>query len=152
MNPVRTIVELIRKLFGTRNERLIQQMMGDVTHINALEEGLSKLSDAELRAKTDEFKARTAQGETLEALMHEVFAVVREAAKRTLNMRHFDVQLIGGMVLDQGKIAEMRTGEGKTLVATLTAYLNALSGKGVYQDLQFSWHECRCRRFSSTAG
>ena len=132
MNPVRTIVELIRKLFGTRNERLIQQMMGDVTHINALEEGLSKLSDAELRAKTDEFKARTAQGETLEALMHEVFAVVREAAKRTLNMRHFDVQLIGGMVLDQGKIAEMRTGEGKTLVATLTAYLNALSGKGVY--------------------
>ena len=132
MNPVRTIVELIRKLFGTRNERLIQQMMRDVTHINALEEGLSKLSDAELRAKTDEFKARTAQGETLEALMHEVFAVVREAAKRTLNMRHFDVQLIGGMVLDQGKIGEMRTGEGKTLVGTLTAYLNALSGKGVY--------------------
>jgi preprotein translocase subunit SecA len=132
MNPIRTAVDLARKAFGTRNERLIKQMMRDVVRINALEEDLSKLSDAELRAKTDEFKVRIAQGETLEALMHEVFAVVREAAKRTLDMRHFDVQLIGGMVLHEGKIAEMRTGEGKTLVATLTAYLNALGGKGVH--------------------
>ena len=132
MNPIRTAVDLARKAFGTRNERLIKQMMRDVARINVLEEDLSKLSDAALRAKTDEFKARIAQGETLEALMHEVFAVVREAAIRTLDMRHFDVQLVGGMVLDQGKIAEMRTGEGKTLVATLTAYLNALSGKGVH--------------------
>jgi preprotein translocase subunit SecA len=132
MNPIRTAVDLARKAFGTRNERLIKQMMREVARINALEEDLSKLSDAELRAKTDEFKARVAQGETLEGLMHEVFAVVREAAKRSLEMRHFDVQLIGGMVLHQGKIAEMRTGEGKTLVATLTAYLNALSGKGVH--------------------
>jgi preprotein translocase subunit SecA len=126
------IVNLAKKVFGTRNERLIRGMMRDVVHINELEPAVSKLTDAELRAKTDEFKARLGEGQDLEALLHEAFAVVREAAKRTLDMRHFDVQLIGGMVLHEGKIAEMRTGEGKTLVATLTAYLNALPGKGVH--------------------
>ncbi|MDX1488143.1 MAG: hypothetical protein R3268_08090, partial [Acidiferrobacterales bacterium] len=126
------IVTLAKKVFGTRNERLIRRMMQDVARINEFEPALSTLSDSELRAKTDEFKARLAQGEELKALLHEAFAVVREAARRTLDMRHFDVQLIGGMVLHEGKIAEMRTGEGKTLVATLTAYLNALTGKGVH--------------------
>jgi preprotein translocase subunit SecA len=126
------IAALARKIFGTRNERLIKQMMRDVERINALEPEVAKLSDAQLRTKTDEFKARVGQGETLEALLYEVFAVVRETAKRTLSMRHFDVQLVGGTVLHNGKIAEMRTGEGKTLVATLTAYLNALTGKGVH--------------------
>ena len=126
------IVTLAKKVFGTRNERLIRRMMQDVARINALEPAMLKLSDGDLRAKTDEFKARLAQGEGLEALLHGAFAVVREAARRTLDMRHFDVQLIGGMVLHEGKIAEMRTGEGKTLVATLTAYLNALAGKGVH--------------------
>ena len=126
------IVNLAKKVFGTRNERLIRGMMRDVARINELEPAVSKLTDAELRAKTDEFKARLGEGQDLEALLHEVFAVVREAAKRTLNMRHFDVQLIGGIVLHEGKIAEMRTGEGKTLVATLTAYLNALPGNGVH--------------------
>jgi preprotein translocase subunit SecA len=126
------IVNLAKKVFGTRNERLIRGMMRDVAHINELEPVVSKLTDAELRAKTEAFKARLGGGEELEALLHEAFAVVREAAKRTLDMRHFDVQLIGGMVLHEGKIAEMRTGEGKTLVATLTAYLNALPGNGVH--------------------
>jgi preprotein translocase subunit SecA len=126
------IVNLAKKVFGTRNERLIRGMLRDVAHINELEPAVSKLTDAELRAKTDEFKARLGEGQDLEALLHEAFAVVRETAKRTLDMRHFDVQLIGGMVLHEGKIAEMRTGEGKTLVATLTAYLNALPGNGVH--------------------
>jgi preprotein translocase subunit SecA len=126
------IVNLAKKVFGTRNERLIRGMLRDVSHINELEPAVSKLTDAELRAKTDEFKARLGEGQDLEALLHEAFAVVRETAKRTLDMRHFDVQLIGGMVLHEGKIAEMRTGEGKTLVATLTAYLNALPGNGVH--------------------
>ena len=126
------IVTLAKKVFGTRNERLIKHMVQDVARINELEPVLTTLSDSELRAKTDELKTRLAQGEELDALLHEAFAVVREAARRTLDMRHFDVQLIGGMVLHQGKIAEMRTGEGKTLVATLTAYLNALTGKGVH--------------------
>ena len=123
---------LLKKVFGSRNDRLIKQYSAVVRQINALEAGISALSDEALRAKTDEFKARVAQGETLDALLPEAFAVVREAGKRVLNMRHFDVQLIGGMVLHNGKIAEMRTGEGKTLVATLPAYLNALSGKGVH--------------------
>ena len=123
---------LLKKVFGSRNDRLIKQYSAVVRQINALEAGVSALSDEALRAKTDEFKARVAQGETLDALLPEAFAVVREAGKRVLNMRHFDVQLIGGMVLHNGKIAEMRTGEGKTLVATLPAYLNALTGKGVH--------------------
>ena len=123
---------LLKKVFGSRNDRLIKQYSAVVRQINALEAGISALSDEALRAKTDEFRARVAQGETLDALLPEAFAVVREAGKRVLNMRHFDVQLIGGMVLHNGKIAEMRTGEGKTLVATLPAYLNALSGKGVH--------------------
>ena len=123
---------LLKKIFGSRNDRLIRQYSAAVRQINALEAGVSALSDEALRAKTDEFKARVAAGETLDALLPEAFAVVREAGKRALGMRHFDVQLIGGMVLHHGKIAEMRTGEGKTLVATLPAYLNALTGNGVH--------------------
>ena len=123
---------LLKKIFGSRNDRLIKRYQHTVQAINALEPKIEALSDAELRAKTDEFKQRLAKGETLDDLLPEAFAVVREAGKRTLNMRHFDVQLIGGMVLHYGKIAEMRTGEGKTLVATLPAYLNALAGTGVH--------------------
>ncbi|MDP3482740.1 MAG: preprotein translocase subunit SecA, partial [Sulfuricella sp.] len=126
------ISRLVRKIFGSRNDRLIKQYTQSVLAINALEPKISPLSDAELRAKTDEFRQRYQNGESLDALLPEAFAVVREAGKRVLEMRHFDVQLIGGMVLHYGKIAEMRTGEGKTLVATLPAYLNALSGKGVH--------------------
>ncbi|MCW5587980.1 MAG: preprotein translocase subunit SecA, partial [Chromatiales bacterium] len=122
----------LTRLFGSRNERLIKQLGKSVQRINALEDGLKALSDADLRAKTGEYKARIAKGETLDALLPEAFATVREAARRTLGLRHYDVQMIGGMVLHQGKIAEMRTGEGKTLVATLPVYLNALSGKGVH--------------------
>ncbi|SDH80071.1 preprotein translocase subunit SecA [Propionivibrio dicarboxylicus] len=123
---------LLKKIFGSRNDRLIRQYSAVVRQINALEAGMTALSDEALRAKTDEFKARIANGESLDALLPEAFAVVREAGKRVLGMRHFDMQLIGGMVLHDGKIAEMRTGEGKTLVATLPAYLNALTGKGVH--------------------
>ena len=126
------ISRLVRKIFGSRNDRLIKQYTQTVLAINALEPKTSPLSDAELRAKTDEFRQRYQNGESLDALLPEAFAVVREAGKRVLEMRHFDMQLIGGMVLHYGKIAEMRTGEGKTLVATLPAYLNALSGKGVH--------------------
>ncbi|MBZ0096082.1 MAG: preprotein translocase subunit SecA, partial [Sulfuricella sp.] len=126
------ISRLVRKIFGSRNDRLIKQYTQTVLAINALEPKISPLSDAELRAKTDEFRQRYQNGESLDALLPEAFAVVREAGKRVLEMRHFDMQLIGGMVLHYGKIAEMRTGEGKTLVATLPAYLNALSGKGVH--------------------
>ncbi|HNI74102.1 MAG TPA: hypothetical protein PLX65_11370, partial [Accumulibacter sp.] len=123
---------LLKKIFGSRNDRLIKQYSQVVRKINALEASISALSDEALRGKTAEFKTRVANGETLDALLPEAFAVVREASKRTLGMRHFDVQLIGGMVLHDGKIAEMRTGEGKTLVATLPSYLNALSGNGVH--------------------
>ena len=123
---------LLKKIFGSRNDRLIKQYLQVVRKINALEAGISALSDAALCDKTAAFKARVADGESLDALLPEAFAVVREAGKRTLGMRHFDVQLIGGMVLHDGKIAEMRTGEGKTLVATLASYLNALSGNGVH--------------------
>ncbi|MBL0206737.1 MAG: preprotein translocase subunit SecA [Propionivibrio sp.] len=123
---------LLKKFFGSRNDRLIKQYSAVVRQINALEAGISSLTDDELREKTTQFKARVANGEDLDAVLPEAFAVVREAGKRTLGMRHFDVQLVGGMVLHYGKIAEMRTGEGKTLVATLPAYLNALSGKGVH--------------------
>ena len=123
---------LLKKVFGSRNDRLIKQYFQTVGVINSLEPAMAALTDAELRAKTDEFKQRIANGETLDALLPEVFAVVREASKRVLGMRHFGVQLIGGMVLHNGKIAEMRTGEGKTLMATLPSYLNALAGKGVH--------------------
>ena len=122
----------LKSIFGSRNERLLKQYRKTVVQINALEPAIQQLSDEALRAKTDEFKARYQKGETLEQLLPEAFAVVREGSKRTLGMRHFDVQLIGGMVLNNGKIAEMRTGEGKTLMATLPSYLNALSGKGVH--------------------
>lgn len=123
---------LLKKLFGSKNEREVKRMLKTVTAINALEEQLLSLSDEQLKAKTDEFKARLAKGETLDQLLPEAFAVAREAGKRVMGMRHFDVQLIGGMTLHEGKIAEMRTGEGKTLVGTLAVYLNALSGKGVH--------------------
>jgi preprotein translocase subunit SecA len=126
------VATLLRKVFGSRNERLLKAMDRVVQRINTLEPTVSALSDIDLRAKTDEFRNRLSAGETLDDLLAEAFAVVREASKRTLGLRHFDVQLIGGMVLHQGKIAEMRTGEGKTLVATLPAYLNALTGKGVH--------------------
>jgi preprotein translocase subunit SecA len=123
---------LLTRIFGSRNQRLLKQYQRSVERINALEPQVSALSDEQLKAKTDEFRRRVAEGETLDQLLPEAFAVVREAAKRSLGMRHFDVQLIGGMVLHDGKIAEMRTGEGKTLTATLAVYLNALSGKGVH--------------------
>ena len=125
-------MNILKTLFGSRNDRVIRKMRKVVDRINALEPGIVALSDADLRAKTDELKNRAAKGETLDALLPEAFAIVREASRRTLDMRHFDVQLIGGMVLHEGKIAEMRTGEGKTLVATLPVYLNALTGKGVH--------------------
>ncbi len=120
------------KIFGSRNQRLLRKMSKSVEAINQLETELQNLSDEALRTKTDEFRRRSADGETAEALLVEAFAVVRETARRVLNMRHFDVQLIGGMVLNEGKIAEMRTGEGKTLVATLPAYLNAVCGQTVH--------------------
>ena len=123
---------LLKKVLGSRNDRLIKQYRQKVQAINALEAGMQQLSDDGLKAKTEEFRARHEKGETLDALLPEAFAVVREAGRRAMGMRHHDVQLIGGMVLHDGKIAEMRTGEGKTLVATLPAYLNSLSGKGVH--------------------
>ena len=123
---------LFRKFFGTRNDRLVKQYGQKVKEINALEPAMQALSDAELRAKTEEFKQRFTAGESLEKLLPEAFAVVREGSVRALGMRHFDVQLIGGMVINGGKIAEMGTGEGKTLVATLPLYLNAISGKGAH--------------------
>ncbi|MDO8465687.1 MAG: preprotein translocase subunit SecA [Gallionella sp.] len=126
------ISSVLKKIFGSRNDRLLKQYRATVQSINKLEAGIAKLSDDELRQKTDSFKQRFAGGETLDALLPEAFAVVREASVRTLGMRHYDVQLIGGMVLHYGKIAEMRTGEGKTLMATLPVYLNAIAGKGVH--------------------
>jgi len=126
------VTRLFKKLFGSRNERLVKTLLKSVAQINALESTLISLSDAALAAKTAEFRQRLDAGATLDSLLPEAFAVVREAGKRVLGMRHFDVQMVGGMVLNDGKIAEMRTGEGKTLVATLAAYLNALPGKGVH--------------------
>ena len=126
------ISKLLKSVFGSRNDRLLKQYRRTVEAINALEAGIAVLSDEALRDKTAQFKQRVQQGETLDDILPEAFAVVREGGKRALQMRHFDVQLIGGMVLHYGKIAEMRTGEGKTLMATLPAYLNALSGKGVH--------------------
>ena len=122
----------LTKIFGSRNDRLLKQYRKTVARINALEPELEKLSDEQLRAKTQEFQNRLAQGQTLDDLLVEAFAVVREASKRVMKMRHFDVQLIGAMALHNGKIAEMRTGEGKTLTGTLAVYLNALAGKGVH--------------------
>jgi len=124
--------KILTQLFGSRNDRLLKTYRRTAQQINQLEPRMEALDDAALRAKTDEFRQRLAQGETLDQLLPEAFAVVREAGKRTLKMRHFDVQLIGGIALHEGKIAEMRTGEGKTLVATLPVYLNALAGKGVH--------------------
>jgi preprotein translocase subunit SecA len=126
------LLDTIRKIVGSRNERVIKQCRKTVRAINALEPEISKLSDDDLKNKTAEFKKRIGDGETLENILPEAFAVVREASIRTLGMRHFDVQLIGGMVLHEGKIAEMKTGEGKTLVATLPVYLNALTDNGVH--------------------
>ena len=123
---------LLKKLFGSKNEREVKRMLKTVNIVNAFEEKMVALSDEQLRAKTAEFKERLAKGETLDQLLPEAFAVAREAGKRVMGMRHFDVQLIGGMTLHEGMIAEMRTGEGKTLVGTLAVYLNALSGKGVH--------------------
>src|SRR5256714_2335040 len=120
------------KVFGTANEREPKRLSPVVAETNTFEPAIQALSDTQLRDKTAEFRARLANGDTLDDLLPEAFAVVREAGKRVLNMRHFDVQLMGGMVLHRGKIAEMKTGEGKTLVATLTVYLNALTGRGVH--------------------
>ncbi len=125
-------MSFLTQIFGSRNQRLLKQYQKTVREINALEPAMERLSDAELQGKTQEFKDRVTKGETLDDLLPEAFATCREAGKRVLKMRHFDVQLIGGMVLHYGKIAEMGTGEGKTLMATLPAYLNALSGKGVH--------------------
>ena len=126
------ISDLLKKVFGSRNDRLLKQYRGVVAKVNALEPAFEQLSDEQLRGKTAEFRARLEKGETLDALLPEAFATVREAAKRVLGMRHYDVQLIGAMALHNGKISEMRTGEGKTLMATLAVYLNALPGKGVH--------------------
>jgi preprotein translocase subunit SecA len=125
-------IPFLTKIFGSRNDRLLKQYRKTVERINALEAGLESLSDDELRGKTQAFRERFAAGETLDALMPEAFAVVREGSKRVMKMRHFDVQLAGGIALHNGKIAEMRTGEGKTLTSTLPAYLNAIAGKGVH--------------------
>jgi preprotein translocase subunit SecA len=124
--------DLLKKVFGSRNDRLLKQYRAIVVRINALESKMQGLSDEELAGKTNEFRARLEKGETLDQLLPEAFAVVREAGKRTLGLRHYDVQMIGGITLHQNKIAEMRTGEGKTLMATLPVYLNALTGKGVH--------------------
>jgi len=126
------VTNLFKKIFGSRNDRLVKRLFKSVAKVTAFESELQGLSDEALRAKTAELRGRLADGATLDDLLPEAFAVVREASVRSLGMRHFDVQLIGGMVLNSGKIAEMRTGEGKTLVATLPAYLNALPGKGVH--------------------
>jgi preprotein translocase subunit SecA len=125
-------INILTKIFGSRNDRLLKQYRNVVARINAMESQYEQLTDEALRAKTQEFKDRVAAGETLDALLPEAFAVVREGSKRVMKMRHFDVQLLGGMALHHGKISEMRTGEGKTLTATLPVYLNALSGKGVH--------------------
>ncbi|MEJ2682824.1 MAG: preprotein translocase subunit SecA, partial [Candidatus Sulfobium sp.] len=122
----------MKKIMGTKNEREIHRLLPVVERINALEPSVKGLSDARLRDKTEEFRKRLGDGRTLDDILPEAFAVVREASKRVLKMRHFDVQLLGGVVLHEGTIAEMKTGEGKTLVATLPVYLNALEGRGVH--------------------
>ncbi len=122
----------ITKMFGSSDEKVIKKMQPDVDEVNELEPEFQRLSDGELRAVTVEFKRRITEGEDLDDLLPEAFAATREAAMRALGQRHYDVQLMGGMVLHEGKIAEMRTGEGKTLVSTLAAYLNSLAGVGVH--------------------
>jgi len=124
-------MQLLKKLFGS-NEREIKKLQPIVKEINSLESEISKLSDSELKNKTEDFKNRLKKGETLDDILPEAFAVTREAAKRVIGERHYDVQLLGGIVLHQGKIAEMKTGEGKTLTSTLPIYLNALEGKGAH--------------------
>src|SRR6266446_2064632 len=131
-NAPAMIDAILKKIFGPKHERDVKRMMPVVAEINALEPAIQALDDAALRGKTDELRKRLADGAEVEAVLPEAFAVCREAARRSVGMRHFDVQLIGGMVLHNGTIAEMATGEGKTLVATLPAYLNALTGKGVH--------------------
>ena len=126
---------IAKKIFGTENDRKLKKLRPLVEKINSLEPEFEKLTDDALRQKTEEFKKRLKDGETLDDLLPETFATVREAAKRTLGQRHYDVQLIGGITLHRGEIAEMRTGEGKTLVSTLAAYLNALPGEGVHLSL-----------------
>ena len=126
------LIKLLTKVFGSRNDRTLRRMRKVVDLINRMEPEIQKLTDEQLQAKTNEFRERLAKGEVLENLIPEAFAVVRESSKRVFGMRHFEVQLLGGMVLNERCIAEMRTGEGKTLTATLPAYLNALSGKGVH--------------------
>ena len=123
---------ILAKIFGTKHEREMKALRPIIAAMNELEPGMQALSDEQLAGKTQEFKQKLANGATLDDILVEAFATVREAGRRVLNMRHYDVQLIGGIVLHRGKIAEMRTGEGKTLVATLPVYLNALSGKGVH--------------------
>jgi len=120
---------ILKKFFGSVNDRIVKSFDPIIKKINSLEDEISKLSDEDLKNKTEFFKGELKNGKTLDDILPEAFAVVREAAKRVLNMRHFDVQLVGGIILHQGKIAEMKTGEGKTLVSTLPSYLNALSGK-----------------------
>src|ERR1700760_1474546 len=122
----------LQKIFGSVNERKVRPLRGPVARINALEQNFEALSDEALRNKTAEYRHRIARRASLDQVLPEAFATVREASKRVLNMRHFDVQMMGGMILHSGKIAEMRTGEGKTLVATLPVYLNALEGRGVH--------------------
>ena len=126
------ITPLLKKIFGSKNERELKRIRKVVEQINALEPEFKSLADADFALRTQALKERAAKGESLDKLLPESFALVREASSRSLNMRHFDVQMIGGMVLHEGQIAEMRTGEGKTLVATLAVYLNALSNKGVH--------------------
>ena len=126
------IGSILKKIVGSKNERELKRIQPIVNRINELEPSIKKLSDQQLKSKTAEFKERLSRGETLDELLPEAFATVRETARRTLGERHFDVQLIGGVVLHEGKIAEMKTGEGKTLVATLPVYLNALEGHGVH--------------------
>ena len=126
------VTGLLKKIFGSRNDRLLKQYKRIVAQINALEQSIASLDDAALQAKTAEFKSKLADGQSLDDILPEAFAVVREASKRVMGMRHFDVQMVGGLALHQGKIAEMRTGEGKTLTATLPVYLNALDGRGVH--------------------
>ncbi|HND85564.1 MAG TPA: preprotein translocase subunit SecA, partial [Pseudobdellovibrionaceae bacterium] len=126
------INEILRKVFGTKHDREMKRLQPIVDQINSLEQNLTGLSDDELKAWTPKLRERLAKGETVNQILPEAFAVCREASKRVLGMRHYDVQLIGGIVLNSGQIAEMRTGEGKTLVATLPVYLNALTGKGVH--------------------
>ena len=123
---------LMKKIFGDPNEKELKNVQVYVDAVNALEKDIENMSDASLAEKTSEFRDRLAKGATLDDILPEAFAVVREASRRVLGLRHFDVQIVGGCVLHRGKIAEMRTGEGKTLVATLPAYLNALTGKGVH--------------------